>query len=187
MKTLILNGSTRKNGDTQALIEAFTGALTGEVLTLSYFDHLSPCLDCRRCWERPGCAVNDKMQQAYPFLAECDHVALASPIWFSSLSGPLLNMASRMQTYFAGRFFRGEPEVRKPKNGVLLLTGAEPGTECGPIQTAVTIMKHMNVRRPLVATICSMHTNEVPAKEDREALRATRDAAKTLNQLYHNI
>lgn len=169
------------------MVDAFTGALTGEILTLSYFDNLSPCLDCRRCWERLGCAVNDKMQQVYPFLAECDHVALASPIWFSSLSGPLLNMASRMQTYFAGRFFRGEPEVRKPKNGVLLLTGAEPGTERKPLETAHIIMKHMNVRWPYVAAICSMHTNEVPVKEDEEALRAARDAAKTLNQLYHSI
>lgn len=88
--------------------------------------------------------MDDKMQEIYPFLAQCDHVVLASPICFSSLSGPLLNVARRVQTYFAGRFFRGEPELLKQKNGVLLLAGAEPGTERKLLETARIIMKHIN-------------------------------------------
>lgn len=131
--------------------------------------------------------MDDKMQEIYPFLAQCDHVVLASPICFSSLSGPLLNVARRVQTYFAGRFFRGEPELLKQKNGVLLLAGTEPGTQQKPLETTYIIMKHMNVCGPFVAAICSMHINEVPAREDEEALRAARDAAKTRNQLYHKI
>lgn len=63
MKTLILNGSTKKNGDTHALVDAFTGALEGEVRSITYFDHITPYLDCCRCWKRPGCSIDDKMQE----------------------------------------------------------------------------------------------------------------------------
>lgn len=183
MKTLIFNGTTRKNGDTQALVDAFTAALHGEVRSLTYFDNISPCLDCRRCWKQPGCCLQDKMQEIYPYLAECDVVAVASPVWFSSLSGPLLNMASRLQTYFSGRFFRGETDGLRPKSGVLLLAGAEPGTEKKPIETAHTILKHISVRPP-VHIICSMRTNQVPVSNDDDALDAVKATAKILGQQY---
>lgn len=183
MKTLILNGSPRKNGDVQALVEAFSQELKGEVRTLTFWDNISPCLDCRRCWERPGCGIQDRMQELYPYLAECDVVALASPIWFSSLSGPLLDMASRFQTYFAGRFFRGETNILRPKSGVVLLAGAEPGTDQKPIETARTILKHVNAHPPL-RVICSMNTNQLPTKKDTAALSHAKSAAAALNQLY---
>lgn len=183
MKTLILNGSPRKNGDVQALAEAFAKGLKGEVQTLTFWDKVSPCLDCRRCWERPGCCIQDRMQEIYPYLAECDVVALASPVWFSSLSGPLLDMASRFQPYFAGRFFRGETDILRPKSGVVLLAGAEPGTEQKPLETAYTILKHLNAHSPLQA-ICSMNTNQLPAENDTAALSHAESAAAALNKLY---
>jgi multimeric flavodoxin WrbA len=184
LKTLILNGSTRKNGDVQALVEAFIEGLCGEAQILTAGDNISPCLDCRRCWEHPGCCIQDAMQKVYPYLVDCDIVALASPIWFSSLSGPLLNMASRFQTYFAGHFFRGEKDILKPKSGVLLLAGAEPGTEKKPVETAHSILKHINACSPL-RVISSMCTNQIPARNDNVALTAARDAAKALNQQYN--
>jgi len=49
----------------------------------------------------------------YAYLEDCDNLIIASPIWFSELRGPLLSVASRFQTYFAGRFFRAEAEPIK--------------------------------------------------------------------------
>lgn len=183
MKTLILNGSPRRNGDTAALIDCLTQTLQGEVRQLSISDQISPCLDCRRCWTKPGCAIQDKMQEIYPYLESCENFVLASPIWFSSLSGPLLNLASRFQTYFAGRFFRNEAFPFPAKNGVILLTGGEPGTEEAPLANALTIFKMIHVRRPPVAVIRSMDTNHLPAQKDTRALEAARNAAQLLNRL----
>ena len=84
-------------------------------------------------------------------------MVLASPIWFSSLSGPLLSLASRFQTLFAARHFRQEPAGGKRKNGVILLTGAEQGTEAAPIQTALTILKHLHVERPCTMAVSYTH------------------------------
>jgi multimeric flavodoxin WrbA len=88
------------------------------------------------------------MQEIYPYINECDNIVIASPIWFSSLSGPLLNLASRIQTFFAANCFRKEAIEAKQKNGVIIIVGAEKGTEIIPTQNALTIMKFMNVRRP---------------------------------------
>lgn len=185
MKTLIINGSPKKNGDTIALINEFTKYLIGDVKIVSCYNNISPCNDCRYCWSNTGCNIEDEMQEIYLFLDECDNVVLASPIWFSSLSGPLLNIASRIQTLFAARYFQGKIK-ETTKNGVLILVGAEKGTEVIPEKTALTIMKHMYVRRPCVATIYSLDTNNVPASEDESAIKSTHEAALLLNDYYAN-
>lgn len=183
MKTLIINGSPKKNGDTVALIDEFTQYLKGEVKTISCFNNISPCNDCRYCWSYNGCCLDDEMQEVYPFLDECDNVVLASPIWFSSLRGPLLNIASQIQTFFAAEYFRKERKSMKQKNGIILIVGAENGTELIPTQNALTIMKFLNVRRPCVATIYSLDTNNIPDGKDEIALKNTREAALLLNSL----
>lgn len=182
MKTFIINGSPRKGGDTDVLINEFVKHIEGEVKIVGWKDDISPCVDCRWCWDNPGCAVSDGMQAVYDYLLECDNVVLASPIWFSSLSGPLLNIASRFQTNFNGWFRRGE-KIPADKNGVLILVGAQPGTEEMPEHNALTIMRNMYVKSPLTAIIRSMNTDDTPAKDDADALAQIRDAALRLNNL----
>lgn len=182
MKTLILNGSPKKNGDTSALIHAFLEELNGEVRIVTLDDDISPCLDCRYCWEHNGCAIQDDMQEIYLYHAECNNVVLASPIWFSSLSGPLLNIASRMQTLFIGRSRRREIQEAN-KNGVLLLTGAQVQTKDAPERAALMIMQTMLVKHPLVAKVYSLDTDNTPACMDIHALAQAHDAARILNEM----
>lgn len=182
MKTLILNGSPKRNGDTAALIEELTKHLNGDVRVVSsHFDNISPCLDCRHCWSNPGCIINDDMQNVYPYLEACDNLVIASPVWFSELSGPLLTKASRIQTYFAARQFRNEPNRVKHKNGILILVGAEKGTEEKASSTTHTILKHMNAP-PCIASVFSLNTNDLPAADDLLALAAARNAALLLDE-----
>ena len=182
VKTLIINGSPKKNGDTAALINEFVKHIEGEVRIVDMRDDISPCVDCRRCWKKPGCAVKDGMQEVYEYLLACDNVVLASPIWFSSLSGPILNIASRFQTNFMGRFKRGE-KIPAEKNGVLILVGGQAGTEIEPEKSAHIILRNMYVPRENVTVIKSMDTDNVPAAEDIAAMEAVRTAAEKLNIL----
>ena len=181
MKTLIINGSPKKNGDTQALIDAFVSGLSGEYRIVSRGDGISPCVDCRYCWEHDGCAVKDAMQAVYDYLADCDAVVLASPVWFSSLSGPALDIGSRFQTYFARKFFRHLSSPLKPKRGVILLVGGQPGTEVGPIANAKTILGLANIAKDDITVVTSMDTDRIPAIQDTAALKAARSAAQALS------
>ena len=116
MKTLIFNGSPRKNGDTESLIKKVTGEIKGEYkIVNAYTANISPCIDCRFCWDNSGCIIRDEMQEVYEYIQECDNIIIASPIYFSELTGKLLDLGSRLQTYFCARFFRKEIQYKSPK------------------------------------------------------------------------
>ena len=107
MKTLILNGSPRTNGDTSSLIDIFTEKIGSEYKIVdAYRCNISPCIDCRYCWENSGCVIDDEMQDVYKYIQDCDNILIASPLYFSELTGKLLDVGSRLQTYFCARFFR---------------------------------------------------------------------------------
>ena len=184
MKTLIFNGSPKEKGDTETLVNALALDLSGEVMIVSHRDRIAPCSDCRYCRQNNGCSIQDKMQKVYPFLAICDVIVLVSPIWFSSLSGPLLSICSRIQTIYCANRFRNEKIQIKPKSGVLILVGAEKGTEQQPARNALTIMKFMNVDRAGVEKIYSMDTDIVPAESDADALARCLTVAELLNKRY---
>ena len=128
MKTLILNGSPRKNGDTASLISIITQNIEGNYRIVdAYRCNISPCLDCRYCRQNDGCIIKDAMQEIYEYIQECDNILIASPLYFSELTGKLLDVGSRLQTYFCSRYFRGEDPIKKPKKGAVILVGGGDG------------------------------------------------------------
>ena len=170
MKTLILNGSPRKDGDTVSLIRVITEKIVGEYKMVdAYRSNISPCLDCRFCWENKGCVINDEMQEIYQYIQECDNILIASPLYFSELTGKLLDVGSRLQTYFCARFFRKEEPIIKPKKGAVILVGGGDGHIDTAYGTACTLLHHMNCYQ-IHEAVYSHNTNERPAIEDDNAL-----------------
>lgn len=128
MKTLILNGSPRKSGDTTALICALTGHLQGEYRIIDcHFTNIDPCMDCRCCRERLSCPINDKMQEIYDYLSDCDNLILASPVHYAELSSGLLKIASRFQIYSSAMIFRHEKLPLHIGRGAVLLAHGGSG------------------------------------------------------------
>lgn len=182
MKTLIINGSPRKNGDTIALISEMEEYLDGEKkVVYTYYDDISPCIDCRYCWENEGCSIEDRMQEVYKQLNEVDNVILASPLYFSELTGKLLSFTSRFQRFYVSRFIRKDTNFNlKNKNGVIILTGGGDGIYKPALERAKIILGHINV--DLIGKVLSLKTNDIPAREDNEALSKARKLALRLNE-----
>ena len=181
MKTLILNGSPRKNGDTAALLAAVKNGLEGEIMQIdAYYANISPCIDCRMCRKKSGCAINDDMNGVYSFLEACDNVLIASPIYFSELTGRLLDVGSRLQTYFSARRFRGETPEIKPKKGAVILTGGGSGKPQKAYETAVCLLHMMNAY-DIGELVCSFDTDRIPAATDKEAIEAAEKIALFFN------
>ena len=181
MKTLIFNGSPRVAGDTVSLIDRLTGLLDGEYKIVdAYRSNISPCMDCRYCWKKTGCAIKDEMQEVYSYIEDCDNIVIASPIYFSELTGKMLDVGSRLQTYFCSRFFRKEEVSIKPKKGAVILVGGGDGRIEKPYETACTLMHHMNCHN-IHEVVCSFNTNKVPAIEDKKATEGIERIAKFLN------
>ena len=180
-KTLILNGSPRRNGDTAALLRVLTEDLDGEVRQVDcYRAEISPCVDCRHCRRERRCAIDDGMQAVYRYAETCDSVVIASPIYFEGLTGKLLDVASRFQVYDSARRFRGEDPGLRPKRGGVLLAGGGSGDPRRPYAVAKLLLRALNARE-IYPLVCSPRTDTVAAAEDEEALRAVRGLAAFLN------
>lgn len=170
MKTLIINGSPRPNGDTVSLIRRLEEGLAGECKVIdAYRCNISPCVDCRYCKTHSGCAIQDDMQEVYPYIRECDNIVIASPIYFSEVTGKVLDMCSRLQTWYCARCYRGETPIPKPKRGAVILVGGGDGAPDKAYGTARMLLHQMNCR-DIHPMVCSHDTDRRPAIEDEQAL-----------------
>lgn len=55
------------------------------------------------------------MQEIYSYIQEGDNILIASPVYFSMLTGKLLDVVSRLKTYFCARYFRKAEPIFKKK------------------------------------------------------------------------
>ena len=104
MKTLVLFGAARENGQTKALLNAFLEGLEGEVEIIDAYrmKDVAPCKDCRFCWYKKGCSIKDGMQEIYKKYEEADNIVVATPMYFHSVTGELKVLIDRFQLYWAG-------------------------------------------------------------------------------------
>jgi hypothetical protein len=103
-------GSPRRNGNTDMLLESFLRGLADsglpvsvERIIISQFD-ISPCRECRYCSTDGECIVNDDMQKIYPKMIEADLIALASPVFFTTVSGYMKSFIDRFQRFWALKY-----------------------------------------------------------------------------------
>ena len=184
-KTLIINGSPRPNGNTVTLIEEMKKHLDGEIAVLSAFrSDISPCVDCRRCWENAICAVKDDMSMIYD--DDFDNVVLATPVYFCSLPGQILNILSRFQPQHAAIYFIKKPLVLRPKKAGLILTAGGKGNEAGAEHQIRVLFMMLNARGYADHKVMSLKTDTLPADKDMIALTAAGDLARWLNAPLEN-
>lgn len=148
MKTLIINGSPRKGGETAILITEIIKQLRSEVTVVdTYYSGISPCVDCRFCWTHPNCAINDDMQRVYQLINSADNIIIASPIYFGSITGSLLNWASRLQYFWVSKKFRKDPALKeKHRKGFVLLVDGGDGCMEEAFRMAKRLLKHMGAK-----------------------------------------
>ena len=182
MQTLIFNGSPRPNGDTAALIRAFTGALRGEARVIDcYTAAISPCVDCRACKAVFSCAIRDDMQAVYPLIHAADNIVIASPVYYSELTGRVLDVLSRLQCGYYARL-RGEAGFcDRPRRGSILLAGGGDGSPNPAVARARILLRAMGCGE-IAAPVTSLNTNAVPAARDEAALAAARTLAAAWNR-----
>jgi multimeric flavodoxin WrbA len=182
MKTLIFVGSPRKNGNTSALVGLLAERLEGEVKAVRAFDGgIGACIDCRWCEKNSGCAIKDGMQEVYAYIRDCDNIVVASSVNFCELTGPLLSIFSRLQSYYNARRFRREKPIAKPKKGLAIIVGGGDGGGDRAAATARLALREMNARNILPPVIYE-GTDKKPAIEDEATVDKIRAAAEELNR-----
>ena len=179
MQTLILNGSPRKGGDTDAMIEAFVRELGGHVEVLRAGDlKVAPCTDCRFCRSHAGCSQHDGMQEILEKIRQADCVVVASPVFFTGLTGPLISLLSRLQTLYAARRFRGEAGMPGQRLGAVLLAAGGEG-EIRPAERAARMALSL-MGAGWMGTAVAPGTDACPAAQDEEALLSAAELARNV-------
>ena len=164
MKTLIFNGSPRKNGGTATLINYLKNYIPGEITTIdSYQADISPCVDCRCCWTNDRCVLTDEMQNVYRLIDQADNIIIASPIYFAELTGSLLSLMSRLQYLWVARKFRTEVLSQKQRSGALILVDAGEGY----INTAMAMGKRLLriMKADFIGSVYCSGTENVPKSD----------------------
>lgn len=125
MNNLIILGSARRNGVGRAICDHLDGLLQGQTHVVRAYDlDISPCIDCRACFQKPGCVIQDDMQDLYARFAAADNILFISPVYFYSVPGPLKVLIDRLQCHWSAH--GGEGRKAPTRNGVMVLTGGGP-------------------------------------------------------------
>lgn len=103
-KILIISGSPKKDGNTQALINEFVkgarskGAHT-EVVHAAFLKYkANGCTSCRACQksDKYECVINDEAKPVLKKMADMDIIVMATPLYFFSASAQLKLIFDRM-------------------------------------------------------------------------------------------
>ena len=115
MKVLLINGSSRKNGNTFRALSEVAGQLQkngidSEIVQLGV-QPVRGCIACYRC-KQPGanrCVFDDDLcNRVNEKMADCDALIIGSPVYYGQPNGALLALVQRM-FLSAGVLYKGKP------------------------------------------------------------------------------
>jgi multimeric flavodoxin WrbA len=104
VKTVILFGSPRKDGNTRLMTDAFADAIKTRQtdVRLLYLNDMNirPCQGCLVCSEKGMCRINDDMRDIYKYIMESDLVVYATPVYWWAPSAQLKLAMDRSIAFF---------------------------------------------------------------------------------------
>lgn len=137
-KLVAVYGSPRRGGNTDTLLNRFLEGVSScnlldqdsakvEKIFASNLK-ISSCKGCGSCSKTGECIVQDEMQTLYTKLIDCDFLAVASPIFFTTVSGYLKAFIDRFQRFWALKYeLKRKIIVKENRKGILISTaGSKP-------------------------------------------------------------
>jgi len=132
MKILALNGSARKNGNTDILIDQILkgskerGHRSEKLYLYDY--KILPCRDCRDC--KKGnyvCTLNDEMKKIYLKMEKADLIIFGTPNYWNGPTAKMKLLIDRMRPFVPSQKLEGKkwivvsPSAEGPKSCWLLV------------------------------------------------------------------
>lgn len=132
---LVLNGSPRKNGNTNKILKHFIkGAKTNNnhIREFQLYDmQIKGCTGCNSCIKNRNkynpCIQEDDMNEIYESFLKADVIVFVSPLYYWSITGPLKTVADRLYAIMTSH---GYSEFEK--ESVLIMTAG--GTDYSQAQ-----------------------------------------------------
>ena len=133
MRVLGLQGSPRRNGNSQYLLSAFMeeaekmGAQTHTVLVDK--QNILPCKEYIVCEKKGYCPIEDDMKEyIYSLIRWADVIVAASPVFFFNVTAQLKALIDRCQTFWARKYrLKLRDPNAKMRRGCMIAVGATRG------------------------------------------------------------
>jgi len=132
MNILILNGSPRKRGNTDLILEQIETGIhrcghQAEHINLAHLD-IHPCTGCGHCETEGQCIFNDDMTPLYDKIDAANRIVIGSPIYFYGVTAQAKAFIDRCQVLWSRKYLLGEikPE-REYRRGYMVSVAAADG------------------------------------------------------------
>lgn len=183
MKVLLVNGSSREKGCTNAALEEVAKALNEEGIETEFFfignQPLPDCIACGHCKKSGKCVFDDAVNRLSEKAKECDGFVFGSPVYYAHPSARLLTVMDRA-FYSGGRYF-----AFKPAAAVLSARRA------GNVASMDVINKYFGISSmPVVSSTYWNHVHgsqPEEVQEDKEGLMTMRNIGKNMAWLLKCI
>lgn len=173
---LILNGSPRKKGNTNILIEHLCKFLpeNKKIKTSYLYDfNIKPCIDCRAC--KNGelvCVLKDGMDKLYTNIEESDLMIIGTPIYWFGPTAQTKLLVDRFRPYYVNKKLNG-------KKAALILPAGTGASDCDlTIEMFKRSFEALGVEYWGVVTSESYDSGD--AYSDNSALQNIEKLAKTI-------
>ncbi len=129
---LIINGSPRKDGNTDILTDELLKSATehgaaAEKIRLVK-TKVKPCLECGGCDETGKCIIKDDGNELFDKIAEADYLVVGSPIFFYNITSITQAMVERSQACWVRKYLlKKGPWGGKRRKGIFISVGATKG------------------------------------------------------------
>ena len=100
MKVLIINGSPRKESNTQIALNEMIGVVEAEGIEVECVavgkEVVRGCVACGGCAKLGKCVFDDIVNEIAPKFEEADGLIGASPVYYASANGTLISLLDRL-------------------------------------------------------------------------------------------
>ena len=175
MKVLLINGSPRKDSNTELALNEIVNSLKEESVeteVISIGNKIVGCMACQACSKLGKCVIDDAVNQVAEKFKDADGIVVGSPTYFASTSGAVIS--------FLDRLFYSRSYDTSMKVGAAVCTARRAGTDTN----FDVINKYFTISNMIV--VGSQYWNNAFGRLPGEAAK-DEEGMQTMRQLGKNI
>jgi multimeric flavodoxin WrbA len=183
MRIVGINGSPRKNGNTQVLLKvAMESSKIVDMKLIHLVDYkILPCDGCGACWKTKKCTINDDLEKVLSELLSSDAIILGSPVYYGSVSAQMKAFIDRSGELLGARGYPLKGNI----GGALSVA-----RRWGHITTWTALLLYLFDMRLIVpgagwGAATAMEPNQVT--KDEEGIERARELGETIGKLCRNL
>lgn len=186
VKVLAINGSPRKNGNTQLMLDSAAAEMRAaeidvEQISLVGLD-IRPCNGCERCNKKPwDCPIKDDVTKVLRKMVAADGILMGSPVYCGGVTAQLKALMDRSVIVYQGM------ELKNKVGGALCCGGGQHG---GQELTILQMAAFLTMQDVIVANCTGglfgamgVGNERGEVKNDPEGLNSARSLGKRMAEL----